>query len=187
VGYVRDRDPHGELLDSPQSLLSSLARHYDELVDYIRVRFINRGFAHDVVHDVCLRLMERPEPQWVRAPLALLRRISYDAAVDRCRSENVRHRWVEPVANLPDQACPTPDHTQTLSAHQELEHLIEAIQRLPLRRRHVFIMHKIHELPQAEVAARLGISLKMVEKHLRLGMAACRQALDRDESGHAGR
>ncbi len=41
----------------------------------------------------------------------------------------------------------------------------------------VFVMHKVHELPQAEVAARLGISLKTVEKHLRLGMGICRTHL----------
>jgi len=35
-------------------------------------------------------------------------------------------------------------------------------------------MHKIHELPQKEVAVQLGISLKTVEKHLKLGMSHCR-------------
>jgi len=182
-----DIQSRGDLLESPQSLLSSLARHYDELVDYIRVRFIHRSFAHDVVHDVCLRLMERSEPQRVRTPLALLRRITYDAAVDRCRSENVRRRWVEPVADLPEHACSLPDQAHMLSAQQELEQLIEAVERMPLRRRHVFIMHKIHELPQAEVAARLGISLKMVEKHLRLALTACRIAIEREGAGRANR
>jgi RNA polymerase sigma-70 factor (ECF subfamily) len=38
-------------------------------------------------------------------------------------------------------------------------------------------MHKLHEIPQAEVAQRLGISLKTVEKHLRVGMIACREHL----------
>ena len=32
-------------------------------------------------------------------------------------------------------------------------------------------------LTQAEVAKRMGISLKTVEKHLRLGMSACREHL----------
>lgn len=40
-------------------------------------------------------------------------------------------------------------------------------------------MHKIHGLPQGEVARQMGISLKTVEKHLRLGMLACRAHLER--------
>ncbi|WP_338141130.1 sigma factor-like helix-turn-helix DNA-binding protein, partial [Stenotrophomonas geniculata] len=37
------------------------------------------------------------------------------------------------------------------------------------------ILHKIHALPQADVAQRMGIGLKAVERHLRLAMADCRQ------------
>ncbi|MNN85745.1 RNA polymerase sigma factor [compost metagenome] len=59
----------------------------------------------------------------------------------------------------------------------ELERLSDAIADLPPRCQMVFVMHKIHELSQAEVAERMGISLKAVEKHLRLGMAACRARL----------
>lgn len=38
-------------------------------------------------------------------------------------------------------------------------------------------MHRIHGVPQEDVARHLGISLKTVEKHLRLGTSACRLAL----------
>ena len=53
-----------------------------------------------------------------------------------------------------------------------------AIESLPPRCREVFVLHKVHELPQAEVALTLGISRKAVEKHVRL--AACRAALQRE-------
>lgn len=72
------------------SLLSTLVRHYDELVDHVRRRFGDRGFAREVVHDVCVQLLEKREPQEVRTPLALLRKISHDQAVDRYRSERRR-------------------------------------------------------------------------------------------------
>ncbi len=45
-------------------------------------------------------------------------------------------------------------------------------------------MHKIHEIPQAQVADRLGISVKTVEKHLRLGLAACRDGSAAARHGH---
>lgn len=172
----------------PASLLASLVHYYDELVDYVRWRFGDRGFAREVVHDVCVTLLERPEREDVRAPLALLRRISHDAAVDRCRADDARRAWIDSVAELPtDVACGAPDAERRLGAEQELDLLARAIEALPLRRRQVFVMHKLHRMPQAEVAARLGVSVKRVEKQLRLALTACRVALGRGESTRGSR
>lgn len=165
--------------DLPVSLLASLLRHYEELVEYVRRRFVAPGLAREVVHDVCLRLLERPPPRDVRQPDALLRRIAHDAAVDRCRAEALRRHWVEPRQVLPDAACPVPGHEQRIEGEQELALLVSIIKAMPLRRRQVFILHKLHEIPQADVAVRMGIGPKAVEKHLRLAMAMCRQRIGR--------
>lgn len=155
-------------------LVSSLVRHYEELVEYLRRRFRSPGLAREVVHDVCVRLLERPGPHDARQPIALLRRIAHDAAVDRCRAEDLRRHWVEPRAELPEGACPSPGPDQHAHGRQALQRLSAAIERMPCRRQQVFILHKIHELPQAEVARRMGIGLKAVERHLRLALADCR-------------
>jgi RNA polymerase sigma factor (sigma-70 family) len=155
-------------------LVSSLVRHYEELVDYLRHRFRSPALAREVVHDVCVRLLERPGPHDARQPIALLRRIAHDAAVDRCRAEDLRRHWVEPRAELPEGTCPSPGPDQHAHGRQALQRLSAAIERMPCRRQQVFILHKIHELPQAEVARRMGIGLKAVERHLRLAMADCR-------------
>jgi RNA polymerase sigma factor (sigma-70 family) len=162
---------------APVSLLSSLLLHYEELLNYLRRRLRAPESAHDVLHDVCVRLLERPAPQAVRQPIALLRRITHDAAIDHCRAERLRQRWVESRAELPEPACPHPGQERRLAAEQELALLVATIRAMPLRRRQVFVMHKIHQVPQAEVAQRMGISLKAVEKHLRLALQTCRQQL----------
>lgn len=162
--------PHPPVLP----LVSSLVRHYEELVDYLRRRFRSPGLAREVVHDVCVRLLERPPAHDARQPIALLRRIAHDAAVDRCRAEDLRRHWVEPRAELPEGACPRPGPEEQAQGMHALEYLSITIERMPCRRQQVFILHKIHELPQAEVAQRMGIGLKAVERHLRLAMADCR-------------
>ena len=88
------------------TLLSTLVRHYDDLVDHIRRRFGDRSMARDVVHDVCVQLLERGEKEDVRTPLALLRKISHDTAVSRYRSDRRRGAWVEAISELPEVACP---------------------------------------------------------------------------------
>jgi RNA polymerase sigma-70 factor (ECF subfamily) len=133
------------------------------------------------VHDVCVQLLERGEKENVRTPLALLRKISNDTAVSRYRSDRRRGAWVEAVSELPEVACPAATPMSQYDSEREFQLLVSAIADLPPRCQAVFVMHKVHEIPQAEVAARLGISIKTVEKHLRLGLAACRQRLGRDE------
>lgn len=163
------------------TLLSALVRHYDELVEHIRRRFGDKGMARDVVHDVCVQLLEGEEKPGVHSPLAMLRKISTDTAVSRYRSDRRRVAWVEAVAELPEVACPGATPACRHETEREFQRLVSAIAELPPRCQAVFVMHKIHQVPQAEVAERLGISLKTVEKHLRLGLAACRQKLGRDE------
>ena len=161
------------------SLLSTLVRHYDELVDHVRRRFGDRGFAREVVHDVCVQLLEKRDKDNVHTPLALLRKISHDQAINRYRSERRSQSWIVGMSEPLEAECTAPTPPRQYEAARELELLTQAIEQLPERCQMVFIMHKIHELPQAEVAVRMGISLKTVEKHLRLGLAACRVYLDR--------
>lgn len=164
--------------DPPKpSLLSTLVRHYDELVEHVRRRFGERGFAREVVHDVCVQLLEKHEKDGVRTPLALLRKITHDNAASRYRGERRRQAWIVAVPELPEVVAGIASQERQLDADKALDRLVRAIEGLPPRCQMVFVMHKIHELPQAEVATRLGISLKTVEKHLRLGMAACREYL----------
>ena len=90
------------------SLLSTLVRHYDELVDHVRRRFGDRGFAREVVHDVCVQLLEKREKDNVHTPLALLRKISHDQAVTRYRSERRSQAWLIEMPEPLDAICPAP-------------------------------------------------------------------------------
>ncbi|TNC10016.1 sigma-70 family RNA polymerase sigma factor [Methylobacterium terricola] len=60
-------------------------------------------------------------------------------------------------------------------ARQELRRLAAAIDDLPPRCREAFLLARIDGLPNGEVAARLGISRNMVEKHLIKALLHCRR------------
>lgn len=164
------------------TLVAILVRHYDELVESVRRRFGDRHAAQDVVHDVCVQLLESPEKEGVRVPLALLRKITYDRAISHFRSERRRLAWVDEDTDLPTVVCNAPGPERHHETADELERLCAAIADLPPRCQQVFVMHKVHELSQQEVADQMGISLKAVEKHLRLGMIRCRAGLGYQEA-----
>jgi RNA polymerase sigma factor (sigma-70 family) len=165
-------------------LTAAFASHYDDLVAHVRRHIAHRGgdraTAHDVVHDVCLELITTPPQQVIHAPLAFLREVVARRAIDRYRVESGRRAWVESSDELPeccDEGAAGRDPECIACGRQRLKILAGAIDALPPRCRDVFIMHKIHELPQREVADQLGIALKTVEKHLRLGVLACSKAM----------
>ncbi len=61
----------------------------------------------------------------------------------------------------------SPEHR--LSSRQELTRLSAAIDRLPDRCREVVWLRRVEDLPQKEVALRMGISEKTVEKQVAKG------------------
>ncbi len=101
-------------------------------------------------------------------------------AIDHYRRQATQARWIDSCDTPPDVAdagsfgC---DPALALASQQALRLLVAAIEALPPRCRDVFVLCRIHEYTQPAAAEYLGISLKTVEKHLRLGLAACRKAL----------
>ena len=158
-------------------LVAALARHYHQLVAHVRHHAARWGgdgsAAHDVVHDVCVELIEAPPASPVQTPLAFLRSVATRRAIDRHRADAARAARIAVPGEVPDAAASeASDPARIVAGRQDVQLLVRAIDGLPIRCREVFVLHKIHEMPRSEVAAHLGISLKTVEKHLRLGVAA---------------
>nr|WP_241014850.1 RNA polymerase sigma factor [Burkholderia sp. Ac-20379] len=156
------------------SLITTLVKHYDDLVNHVRRRFGDRTFATDVVQDVCLQLLQRPpEDARIHTPLAFLRHLSIHRAIDRWRGDEARAASVDLTGlAAPDLRSDDADGEQCLTYQQTLDELGRRIDALPTRCREVFILHKLHDLSQDEVAAELRISRNMVAKHLARAMAA---------------
>lgn len=145
-------------------LMAALALHYDDLVTYIRRRFSSRDFARDLVHDVCVQMLEKPPRESIALPLAFLRRTVFNRALDRLRSERTRQAYlnlpVSPLAGIDDW-----DGAQALDFEQQLAALLAIIEALPARQRQIFLLHRIHGMAQRDIAGELEISINMVTQH----------------------
>jgi RNA polymerase sigma factor (sigma-70 family) len=144
-------------------LLSSLVLHYGALVSHVNRHFGNRQFAEDVVHDVCIQLLENPPASDVRTPLSYLRKASINRALDRCRHETVGENY---VANMPvDDGKHFHDGAAALEFAQKIEQIKKIIDALPKKQRQVFLLHQLYEISQQEIAIEMGISPNMVSRH----------------------
>lgn len=159
---------------SDRTLITALALHYDDLVDYIRRRFDGRDFARDLMHDVCVQMLEKPPREPIATPLAFLRRTAFNRAIDRIRAERIRQAHLN--GHVPDyQHIDDWDGAQALDFEQQLTALLDIIQALPARQRQVFLLHRVHDMRQREIADALDISVNMVTQHFSRAMRTIAQ------------
>lgn len=106
-----------------------------------------------------------------------LRRAARNVAIDGWRKsaqrEGLQRVAFEEESDAPDLATDA-GHTAAHAAHSQLlARLDQAIQELPARQREAFTLHRIEGHTVEETALRMGISARMVVKHLSRGLAYC--------------
>lgn len=105
-------------------------------------------------------MLEKPPQDAVTLPLAFLRRTLSNRAIDRLRAEQVRLAHASTGV-----ICPSNDDwdgQKPLEVEEQLPAQPAIIDALPARQRQVFLLHRIHDMPQREIAQELGISTNMV-------------------------
>lgn len=159
-----------------------LAHYYQELLNFCWRSLRNREAAADLVQESYLRVLgvqENAGEQAVREPRALLYHTARNLIIDKHRRAALRQH--EALDALPEAAHPSaPQHLQpeqALQGSQDWRACVDAIDALPPRCRDAFVLHIFEELPHAQIAARMGISVSMVEKHIARGMLSCQKQL----------
>lgn len=126
--------------------------------------------VHDLRQEIYARVYEAARKSLPRQPKAFLFRTARNLLTDRIRRSRVVSIQpmgdFEPSHVLVDNVSPE----RWCGGRQVLKRLAEAFDRLPDRCREVVWLRRVEHLSQKEVAARLGISEKTVEKHIAKGM-----------------
>lgn len=162
--------------------MSEATRHYARIMRFIRARFRVGDEAHDIVQDAYARLAQASERTPIRDTAGFLHVAATNLVKDRARQFTVRN-GTEHSAQTSDIASAEPSAERALIARQQLRIVEQALAELPVKRRAAFVLHRIDKLHQSEIAERLGISISMVEKHIRLALAHCRARLEEAEGG----
>lgn len=139
--------------------------------------------AEDVLQDVLLQVVRKlPSFRGEAALPTWLHRITVNAALSHRRKRAVReeNRQCDPFDELLEMGnhAGSPLGPEAQILNQELRRLIEqAISRLPTIYREVFILADIQELPNAEIAERLGQSVPAIKSRLHRARQLLRQEL----------
>lgn len=154
--------------------------HEPALRSMLRRLVASLSDVDDLVQECYLRILRARERVPIRSSKAFLFTTARNAAHDLRRRRVVANPIVfEETADSCVLQDDRPGVADSVCHQQELTLLAEAIRELPERCRQVFLLRKIQELPQKEIARRLGISESTVETLVAKGAARCADYLHR--------
>jgi len=158
--------------------------HEGALMRYLLRRWFAREEIHDLRQEIYVRVYEAAAKARPAMPKSFMFTTARHLMTDRLRRGRVVS--IEAVGDIDalnvmvDEI--TPD--RRLDAHQELKRLADAFDRLPDRCREVVWLRRVEELSQKEVAARMGISEKTVEKQIAKGARLIADYFYGDQHAH---
>jgi RNA polymerase sigma-70 factor (ECF subfamily) len=144
--------------------------HEEALTRYLRRCWVSPDDIHDLRQETYIRVYES-----ARKNIPIQARPFIFAIAKNLMADRIRKQRIVPIDTVGDLEALNVlvddlNPEQRTSAHQELRQLAKAIDDLPEKCRTVLWMRRIDDLPQKEVATRLGLSEKTVEKHVMKGI-----------------
>jgi len=160
----------------PQPSIEGLyADHHGWLQGWLRRRLDNAADAADLAHDTFLRIIaSRDALLGIQEPRAFLTTTARRLLVDRSRRQALARAYLGELALVARSLPGHPSPDEILMAVQALEQIGAALQGVAPRAREAFLRHYLEEQTQAEIAASLGVSKRMVQKYLVQALLHCR-------------
>ncbi|MGE8358981.1 sigma-70 family RNA polymerase sigma factor [Pseudomonas sp.] len=153
-----------------------------ELLKFLGKRLGSSADAADLAQDAFTQWLDWRDRRDVEQPRAFLFQIARNLLRDHWRRQQARPQASEDVDTgqvleaMVDEQGASP--LEKVEQQQRLHLLAQALDDLSPRRREAFVLHKFDGLSQADVAARMGISLSMVEKHIASALLHCKRRVE---------
>jgi RNA polymerase sigma-70 factor (ECF subfamily) len=164
------------------------ARYYATVVRFFKRRSRSPEDAVDLAQDTFARL-SAADLREIRKPASFLFTTALNLLRDRARSARMRQEECNVSAEEAQLVCPAPQADRVLDGEQRLRVLEAALRELSPKCRAVFVLFHFDEMPQRDIADRLGISVSMVEKYVRRALSHCEmrlQELNREGTNNGG-
>ena len=148
-------------------------RYFDDIRRYLYYRSGNEALSTDLAQDTFMRIWEKKMNLIPGSDVGLLYKISGDLFVSHTRREKLRKEAPDRIRF--QQSGRSPE--EELEFRELQEKYEKALVKLPENQRIVFLMSRMEELTYAEIAARLSLSVKAVEKRMTGALSRLRKEI----------
>ncbi|MGC3983354.1 MAG: sigma-70 family RNA polymerase sigma factor [Pseudorhodoferax sp.] len=156
---------------SSDSVQQIYREHHGWLHGWLWRRLGTSHEAEDLAHDAFVRLIGSGEAPGLREPRAFLATLAHGLLANHWRRRAVEKAYLDALAAQPAALAPSPEERAlVIEALCELDAMLD---RLPPKARQAFLLAQLDGLTQAEIAAQLGVSDRMVRKYLAQAMLHC--------------
>lgn len=142
-----------------------LEHYYRELLRYFTRRSGDAETAADVVQESYARVLTlQGKGVAILEPRALLYQAGRNVLLNQVARRTAEGRMLETLALISADTSPCAE--RHASAREQLERLLRWLERMPRKRRHAFILVRIHGFSYAEAAQHMEVSVIAIERHL---------------------
>lgn len=147
---------------------------FDEIRNYVNYRCCDSDLATDIAQEAFVKLWEKKFEFEGNRTKGLIYKIANDLWINEYRKVKSERRYQLSLSWKEGSNA-----TENDVNYQELKDNYEkALATLPEKRRAVFLMSRMEDMKYAEIAEKLSISVKAVEKRMHLALGELRQVLN---------
>lgn len=150
--------------------------HNEALLRFIAAKVGSEQEAREIAQEAYVQLLRLHHPEAVSYLRAFLFKTAANLAVDRLRQRG-RRGHITSLDNV-DLAVFELSPERQVSSEQAMMLLRTAVEELQPKCRQAFLLHRIHELDIAEIAARMNIGECMVRRYVSRALDYLRYRLD---------
>lgn len=167
-------------------LLDEFLARREKIERFLVARLGNSADAEDVLQEMFVRLTRAQIAGDVRDPAAYLFRMALNEARDYrrglARSRVREEKWADAQYSMQDGSAlsDAPSAETELAGKQLLARVKDVLSELSPQCQRVFRLHKFDGLSHQDVAEKLGISRRTVEKHMHTALLCLVKRVDRD-------
>lgn len=154
-----------------QAVHSLYRDHHGWLTRWLGGRVSCSEQAADIAQETYLRILTAPRYATPSTPRAFLVTVAKGLLVDYFRRSALERAYLDALAAQPEAEQSSPEEqVSMLQLLLEIDRLLDGLSR---NARIAFLLDRIDGVPQAEIAAQLGVSTRRVRQYLAQAMRHC--------------
>ena len=163
----------------PHVFAALFQAEWPKLRNYLK-RFVGAEEAEDIAQEAFSRLYAFPGE--VRAPSRALYTTARNILIDGKRKAKTHSLVLVGSDNIDSVADPRPSHEEEIYWREELKFATRLLERMPTRRRKIFMMQVMEGCSYAEIASRMRVTIVVVKKELLKAFETCAAHGEKDPS-----